>query len=247
MSANNPYFDHSTSNKRLIAGDTARAGDVNALFDAVSAGFTAAMGDIALRLPLPAGTQTNIPLTPAARAARALVFGADGHLETWPAIDAATVSQLFAARDDATQQAGIADGHRQAAASSAVQAADQVSLAADQVSLARDWASKAGTPVAGSTYSARHYAEVAASRAAEVDDKLASIADGPVHRVNGQMGDVTLTAADVGAQAAMAMATTQEMQAGSEMAARAMSPALIDEAIKSRAPASSFVATFKYQ
>lgn len=122
MSANNPYFDHSTSNKRLIAGDTARAGDVNALFDAVSAGFTAAMGDIALRLPLPAGTQTSIPLTPAARAARALVFGADGHLETWPAIDAATVSKLFDARDNTielTKQAEFytreAESNKQAA------------------------------------------------------------------------------------------------------------------------------------
>lgn len=142
--ANNPYFDHSTGDKRLIPGDTARAGDVNALLDAVSAGFTKAMTDISLRLPLPEGTQTSIPLTPAARAARALVFGADGNLETWPAIDAVTVSQLFAARDESVQQAS--------AASASANAAE------GETSKAQDWATKTGAAVNGTEYSAKEHA-----------------------------------------------------------------------------------------
>lgn len=245
--ANNPYFDHSTGDKRLIPGDTARAGDVNALLDAVSAGFTKAMTDISLRLPLPEGTQTSIPLTPAARAARALVFGADGNLETWPAIDAETVSQLFAARDESVQQAGAASSSANAAADSVALAAQEVGKAAQEVSKAQEWATKIGSPVSAGEYSARHHAQAAAVSAAEVADKLASIASGPVHRVNGQTGEVTLNASDVGAQAAMPTASLQEMQAGSITEPRTMSPALVGEAIKARVPASSYATALKYQ
>ncbi|MDC7704041.1 hypothetical protein [Vogesella indigofera] len=222
--ANNPYFDHSTGDKRLIPGDTARAGDVNALLDAVSAGFTKAMTDISLRLPLPEGTQTSIPLTPAARAARALVFGADGNLETWPAIDAVTVSQLFAARDESVQQASAASSSANAAAAEA--------------SKAQDWAIKAGDPVLGGEYSAKHHAQQAAVSAQQVAAQLASIAAGPVYSVNGLTGPVTLTAEDVDAQPVMANATGAEMQAGTMTELRAMSPKNVADAIAALTPKS---------
>lgn len=227
--ANNPYFDHSTGDKRLIPGDTARAGDVNALLDAVSAGFTKAMTDISLRLPLPEGTQTSIPLTPAARAARALVFGADGNLETWPAIDAVTIGQLFAAREESVQQASAANA-------SANAAAGEVAKAAAEANKAQDWAIKTDDPVLGGEYSAKHHAQLAASAALAAAESAASIGAGPVVSVNGKTGIAVLSAADLGAEPTLTAATLAEMQSGEVTERRAVSPAGVRAAIEALAP-----------
>ncbi|RAS14815.1 hypothetical protein DFO50_10970 [Microvirgula sp. AG722] len=198
MTANNDYFDHPNRNDRLVDGDTARARDVNKLFDAVSSAFTAVETDLSKTITLPDGATTaSIPPAPADRAHQLLAFDSSGNVTVLPgggpsvragkmliydqngnpvlqmAIDTATVQSVYSAAA--------------AAAASQVSASASQGAAAASASLAQEWASSAAGFAAA--------ADSARLQAAAVAE---SVADGPVVSVNGHHGAVTLSAADVG-------------------------------------------------
>lgn len=95
----NTYFDHRASIARLVRRSMAKSSDVNALLDAVSAGFDAAETADQRAMRAPSGeVMADLPAA-SARANQSLVFDADGN----PAVSTiATTSEMIAAVAAAT-------------------------------------------------------------------------------------------------------------------------------------------------
>lgn len=180
--------------------------------------------------PAPPAPQRNDPATFEERNDAAVEY----QFNTLPgAIDQqseATYQNALFAKD----QAEIAEQHKDAAEQAAIAAdEDAQATAADRVQTGLDAQATAEDRVQTGldrVATAADRVQTGLDRQA-VADGLASIADGPVTRVNGKTGDVTLIATDIAPAA-----TAEEMEVGTETNHRSMSPALVAEAIRHLAP-----------
>lgn len=166
----NDYFDNSDPGQRFQPGEVARAGDVEAKFDAVQAGFEGVQVDTRRSLKIPAGgASQEITDDPLVRANRVVGFDAEGNVtltqgftwrEDWAAAVEYFVNDCF--RDPATKNIYVARVRHISTSIAADIAAGRIGLAVNVVDV---------ETIKGEAVAAQQGAEAARDAAAQRRDE----------------------------------------------------------------------------
>lgn len=204
------YFDWTTSLKRFIRFDAARAEDVNDALDELSAGLETLDGDVDRAIKLPPGTaDQTLNLTPGARANKYLGFDASGNVRVSNVDIDSTAVHATNAQNAAT-----------AAAASESAAASSASAASASASNAATSASQAAT---SATNAANSASAAAASQAAAASSESSAAASAATATT--QAGIATTKAGEAAASASAAATSASQAATSATNAANSASAA----------------------
>lgn len=160
------YFDWTTSLKRFIRFDAARAEDVNDALDELSAGLETLDGDVDRAIKLPPGTaDQTLNLTPGARANKYLGFDASGNVRVSNVDIDSTGVHATNAQNAATAAAASESAAASSASSASASASNAATSASQAATSATNAANSASAAAASQTAAASSESSAAASAA----------------------------------------------------------------------------------
>lgn len=160
------YFDWTTSLKRFIRFDAARAEDVNDALDELSAGLETLDGDVDRAIKLPPGTaDQTLNLTPGARANKYLGFDASGNVRVSNVDIDSTAVHATNAQNAATAAAASESAAASSASAASASASNAATSASQAATSATNAANSASAAAASQTAAASSESSAAASAA----------------------------------------------------------------------------------